>query len=59
MNIQKYLELEQHRADYYEQKQAEHDEMAPYLALMFVLMFVLGLAACIIWAVVETVQAVR
>ena len=54
MRIEDYLSQEQ-LDPYYEQKQAEHDEMAPYLALMFVL----GLAACIIWAVVETVQAVR
>ena len=58
MRIEDYLSQEQLDPSY-EQKQAEHDEMAPYLALMFVLMFVLGLAACIIWAVVETVQAVR
>jgi len=37
---------------YYIEKQAEHDEMSPWLALMFVI--ALGLA--VIWAVVELVK---
>ena len=37
---------------YYIEKQAEHDEMAPYLAAMFVI----ALGLCVIWAVVEMIK---
>ena len=37
---------------YYIEKQAEHEEMAPYLAAMFVI----ALGLCVIWAVVEMIK---
>ena len=37
---------------YYEDKQKEHDEMAPYMAVMFVI----ALALVVVWAVAELIE---
>ena len=50
MLIQDYLDQE--LDPYYIEKQAEHEEMAPYLACMFVIALGLG----VIWAGVELIK---
>jgi len=48
-----YLNQEVEELDpYYIEKQAEHDEMSPYLAAMFVI----ALTLAVIWAGVELIK---